>query len=191
MRVTARLLITGAVICALGIPLAAQDPPDPFVAVPPEPPPTALEAFSPSDTLITMGYTELGSVAAGRAIVRVDMRDLRTPAGDGVRGVVVDVIESQTRRDRSFIDVDEVAPLLRGIDAMLDVRSNPTSFDRYELRYVTRGELWLRTVVTPRGAIVYAMQAGRTVRAQAQLEVADLVKLRALFAAAAAKLGTP
>jgi hypothetical protein len=191
MRVTGRLLITGAVICALGIPLAGQDPPDPFVAAPPEPPPTALEAFSPSDTLITMGYTELGSVAAGSAIVRVDVRDLRTPAGDGVRGMTVDVIESQTRRDRSFIDVDEVAPLLRGIDAMLDVRSNPTSFDRYELRYVTRGELWLRTVVTPRGAIVYAMQAGRTVRAQAQLDVADLVKLRALFAAAAAKLGTP
>jgi hypothetical protein len=45
--------------------------------------------------------------------------------------------------------------------------------------------------VTPRGTIVYAMQVGRTARAQAQLEVADLVKLRGLFAAAAARLGTP
>jgi hypothetical protein len=191
MRVVARLLIAGALIGELGIPLAGQAPPDPFVALPPVPPPTALEAFSPSDTLITMGYTELGGVAAGGALVRVDVRELRTPAGDGVRGVAVDVIESETRRDRSFIDVDEIAPLLRGIDAMLEVRANPTSFDRYELRYVTRGELWLRTVVTSRGSIVYAMQAGRTARAQAQLEVADLVKLRGLFAAAAAKLGTP
>jgi hypothetical protein len=48
---------------------------------------------------------------------------------------------------------------------MLEVRANPTSFDRYELRYVTRGELWLRTVVTSRGSIVYAMQAGRAARA--------------------------
>lgn len=191
MRVVARLLIVVTVIGALGIPLAGQDSPDPFAAPPPEPPPTALEAFSPSDTLVTMGYTELGGVAAGGAIVRVDVRELRTTSGDGVRGVTVDVIESQTRRDRSYLDVDEIAPLLRGIDAMLEVRSNPTSFDRYELRYVTRGELWLRTVVTPRGTIVYAMQVGRTARAQAQLEVADLVKLRGLFAAAAARLGTP
>lgn len=183
-------IAAAAVAGALPASLAGQAPADPPVAVlPPEPPPTALEAFNPAGTLVTTGYAELGTVAAAGASVRVDVRELRTAAGDGVRGLTVDVVESQTRRDRSYVDVDEVLPLVQGIDAMLDVRANPTSFDRYELRYVTRGGLRVSTMVTARGTIAYLVEAGRTIRARASLDVADFVKLRGIFAAAAAKLG--
>jgi hypothetical protein len=105
-----------------------------------------------------------------------------------VRGLIVDVTESEYRRERAFVDADEIVELLRGLDALLEVSSNPTTFTNFEVRYTTRGELEVTSFNNSRGSIQYAVQAGRVTTAQAFLSKDALVRLRAMFAAALERL---
>jgi hypothetical protein len=156
---------------------------------PPTPPPaTKMEAFKPTaGSVLTFGYDELG----GAGGVTVDVREMRDTKGGSVRGLVVEVFESQYRKERSFVDADEIPELLKGFDALLEVKSNPTQFKSFEVRYTTRGELQLTAFNNARGNIQYAVQAGRTLRAQSLgLNVESMQKLRTLFEAALQKLST-
>ena len=127
------------------------------------PPATKLEAFSPaSGSLMTMAYDDIGSVGG----VSVDARELRDAQGAAVRGLVVQVYQSEFRQERSFVDADEILELIRGIDALLEVSSNPTKFSKFEVRYTTKGELQLTAYNSTDGTIRYAIQAGRVLKAQ-------------------------
>jgi hypothetical protein len=153
----------------------------------PTPPATKIEAFSPAaGSVLTLGYDDLGSVGG----VSVDVRDMHDSKGGSVRGLVVEVTESQYRKERSFVDVDEVPELLKGFDALLEVKTNPTQFKNFEVRYTTRGELQLTAFNNARGVVLYAVQAGRPLKAESLgLSAADMQKLRGLFDAALQKLG--
>ena len=156
----------------------------PAAATPP-PPATKLEAFRPAaGTVLTIGYDPLGSVGS----ISVNARELRDGKGVSVHGMVVKVTQSQYREERAFVDADELPELLRGIDALLDVSSNPTSFKQFEVRYPTRGELQI-TAFNNRGGIMYAVQTGRITEAQTFISRDELVALRAMFVAAQQKLG--
>lgn len=151
----------------------------------PPPPATRLEAFKPAaGTVMTLGYNDLGRVSG----VSVDARELRDARGAVVRGVVVEVTQSQYREERSFVDSDELPELLKGIDALLAVKSNPTSFQNFEVRYTTKGELQL-TAFNSRGSIQYAVRAGRVTTAQAFLDEDGFRRLRAFFESASDLLG--
>jgi hypothetical protein len=90
----------------------------------------------------------------------------------------------------TIVDADEMPELLKGFDALLGVKSNPTQFNNFEVRYTTRGELQLTAFNTRRGNVSYAVQAGRTLHAQRiGLSADDMQKLRDLFVAASQKLG--
>jgi len=153
-------------------------------------PATKLEGFKPAaGSVVTFGYNNLGRV--GGFGVSVDVREMRDARGVAVRGLVVEVYQGQYREERSFVDADEIPELLKGIDALLDVRANPTSFENYEVRYTTRGELQLTAYNSGKGDIHYAVQAGRVVTAQrTDLSADDMRKLRALFQAALDKLNS-
>ena len=167
---------------------AIAQAPGPQVAAtqPPPPPATKIEGFKPAaGSVLTLGYDELGSVAGISVDVR-EMRDLKSP---GVRGLVVDITESQYRRERSFVDADEIPELLKGFDALLEVKANPTNFKNFEVRYITRGELQLTAFNSSGGSVMFAVQAGRTLKAQrVGLSASDMQKLRGLFEAASQKL---
>jgi len=153
---------------------------------PPPPPATKLEAFKPSaGSVVTLGYDDLGSVRA----VEVDVRELRESSARGTtaRGLLVEVSEGQYRKERSFVDADEIPELLRGIDALLEVKTNPTSFKNFEVRYTTKGELRL-TAFNSGNQIKYAVEAGRGVKAQCFVDVDDMQRLRQMFAAAQTRL---
>src|SRR4051812_28146106 len=116
----------------------AQIPSAAAAQTPPPPPATKIEAFKPAaGSVVTMAYDELGGVSG----ISVDVREFREAARAPVRGLVVEVTESQYREERSFVDADEIPELLRGIDALLGVNSNPTQFESFEVRYTTKGEL--------------------------------------------------
>src|ERR1700737_3348056 len=77
----------------------------------PPPPATRREAFKPSaGSIVTVAYTEMGSVDG----VSVDARELRDSRAGSVRRLLIDVRESEYRRERSFVDADEVPELLKG-----------------------------------------------------------------------------
>jgi hypothetical protein len=145
------------------------------------PPATKLEGFKPAaGAVVTLGYSELGSVSG----VAVDVREMRESSGDTVRGLLVNVTESQYRNERSFVDADEIPELLRGLDALLEVKANPTKFKNFEVRYTTRGELELTAFNNAQGSIRYAVKAGRTLKAQRFLDADDMRKLRGMVQAA-------
>ena len=160
---------------------AAQGPP------PPAPPAaTKMEGFKPAaGSVVVFGYDELGTLGG----ISVDVREMRDARGNGVRGLLVEVTESQYRKEQAFVDADEIPELLKGFDALLEVKTNPTSFKNFEVRYTTKGELQLTAFNSSGGSILYAVQTGRTLKAQrVGLGAADMQKLRALFDAAAQKL---
>jgi hypothetical protein len=151
------------------------------------PPATKIEGFRPAaGSVVTFGYDELGSVTG----VSVDVRELRDAKGGGVRGLLVEVTESEYRKERSFVDADEIPELLKGFDALLEVKENPTTFKNFEVRYTTKGDLQLTAFNSSRGTIMFAVQAGRTLKAQrVGLGVPEMQKLRGMFEAAQQKLG--
>lgn len=172
-----------ALLCVSPVTAGAQAATETRPADPP--PATKLEAFKPAaGTLVTVGYDELGQVSG----ISVDVRELRAERAGAVRGVVVQVRESQYREERSFVDADEVPELLRGIDALLDIRSNPTNFQNFEIRYTTKGELQITAFNDTRGGIRFAVRAGRAVSARTFLDEAALRRLRSMIEAAAQRL---
>lgn len=154
-------------------------------ATAPPPPVTKIEGFKPAvGSVVTLGYTSLGSVPG----VSVEVREIRDSRSTSVRGLLVEVYESQYRDERAFVDADEIPDLLKGIDALLEVKTNPTTFKQFEVRYTTKGELQLTAFNNSRGDISFAVQAGRVSHAQSFIEEAQMRTLRDLFAAAQEKL---
>jgi hypothetical protein len=156
----------------------------PLAATQPAPPPpaTKLEAFKPAaGTLSTMGYHEEGRAGC---CVSVDAREFRDAKGNAVRGLVVDVRESEYRSDRAFVDVDEIPELVKGVDALLGVKENPTKYPSFEVSYKTRGELKITAFNNNKGEIGYAVEAGRVVPAHYFLDPNEMQKFRDLLAQA-------
>ena len=182
--IVALLVVPATLAAQTSIPPAGQV--TPIAAVQPElPPATKLEGFKPVGAVVTLGYDDLG----GAAGVRVEVREMRDAKG-GARGLVVQIMESQARTERSFVDADEIPELLKGLDALLEVKANPTPFKMFEVRYTTRGELRLTAFNNAKGAVQYAVQVGRAQKALRLLEASDLLRLRGLFDAALQKLSS-
>jgi hypothetical protein len=109
--------------------------------------------------------------------------------GTSVRGLVVRVADTDRHEELSFIDEDEIPELLKGFDALLEVRGNPTTFKSFEVRYATRGELVLTVFSTPSGTVLFAVQPGRPLTARrAGLSTAEMLRLRNMFTIGAQKL---
>ncbi len=175
-----------APLCAatLGFAQAAPAPagaPAVAPAAPPPPPATKVEAFRPAaGSIYTLGYNELGNISY---MIEVDARELTDVRGAKVRGVRVEVTETQYRQERALIDADEIPELLRGIDALLAIKTNPTSYENFEVRYTTKGELQISAYGS--GAkIQYAVRAGRVTTATQRINEEGLRKLRGMFDAA-------
>jgi hypothetical protein len=91
------------------------------------------------------------------------------------------------------VDADEIPELIKGFDALMQVKSNPTSFRNFEVRYTTKGELELTAFNSPSSgdAISFAVEAGRISKAQRiGLTLTEMQTLRALFQSAAEKLAS-
>jgi hypothetical protein len=145
-------------------------------------PTTKLEAFAAAaGTVTTFGFTELGSVGS----VAIDVREMRAVGKTPVRGFAVEVTEGFEKSDLAFIDEDEVPALLKGIDALLAVKSNPTTFANFEVSYVTKGKLELTafnaggTAANPQ--LRYLVRAGKETTTTAVLSETNMLKLKELI----------
>jgi hypothetical protein len=161
-------------------PAAPAATPQTAVAAPP-PPATKVEAFRPAaGSLVTLGYNDLGTISYS---IAVDARELTDARGTRVRGVVVTVLENQYRNETAMLDSDELPELIRGIDALLAVKTNPTHYENFEVRYTTKGELRI-TAFGSGDKVSYAVRAGRVTTASTKINEEQLRKLRGMFDAA-------
>src|SRR6185437_11362754 len=89
---------------------AGQEPAAPLLVSAALPPATLLEGFrAPLGAVVTVGRERLGQVHG----ISVEVQDIRDSTGGGARGAVVDV---GSKRAVSYLDIDELPLLIRGID---------------------------------------------------------------------------
>jgi hypothetical protein len=164
----------------------AQQPP--MLVGPPLPPATQIEGFrAPLGSVVTVGYEVLGEVAG----ISVDARELRASTGERVRGVVIEVTVEKVSPEQSYVDVDELPDLLKGMDRLLAVTENPTQFRNFEMHYATKGELELTAWSSHNRGVLFTVEVGRIVKARRErLTAGELQQLRTLVEAAAQKLAT-
>lgn len=192
MRGLRRFAIISALVL-VGAPVGAQvgvspNAPLPLVVQPAPLPATKLEAFQPeTGSIVTVGHELLGAIARGRVFVEV--RDVRDSKGNMAGGATLHLIESQTRDERAFLDVDELSGLLRNLDSLLKFTANPTPFKRFEARFTTRGNLSFVAYSNTAGVIEYALQVNKIPLATIpNIDSADMLKLHALLDQALQKL---
>lgn len=182
------IVVIAVALAGLGTPASAQvqvgvplNVPLPVVVQPAPLPMTKLETFQPeAGAILTVGHEILGAIARGRVFVEV--RDVRDTRGRMAGGASLHIIESTTRDERAFIDLDELPGLLSSLDALLKYTANPTPFKRFEARVTTRGNLSFVAYSNNTGAIEYALQVNKVPLATiTNIESPDMLKLRALL----------
>jgi len=145
------------------------------------PPATKLEAFQPvAGQVTTLGYDQLGLITPGMTVpatLSVDVRQLQGASSGVVRGVVIE-IKTSVHTARSFVDEDELPELIKGIDALLSVKSNPTNFTNFEVKYRTKGDLVLAAFNASGDRIRFAVTAGRILTETRSIDESEMHKFR-------------
>jgi hypothetical protein len=106
--------------------------------------------------VIVKGYTRVGSMSGSRGTAYFTVWEV-TDAGTGRReqGIGIEISDTATNRpdseDRAYVDYDELAPLLKGIDYIMKLNDKVTKLSSYEAQYQTRGGLLLVTFNTTNG----------------------------------------
>lgn len=154
----------------------------------PLPPATKIEAFVPAaGSITTLGFDKLGKLGSF-PFAEVELRELRDAKGAVVRGLLVTVTESQYREESSFVDIDELPELVKGIDAILAINTNATPFQDFQTTYSTRGALSV-VAYTNGKSVRYGVRAGRGIFATApNLESRELLQFRAMVETALSKV---
>ncbi len=157
-----------------------------------QPPKTKLESFqAKTGVVIIKGYTEVGSINGIGGTVSVDAREFIDAANPAAKttGVVIEVAESGRlqRSNRSLIDSDEIASLLKGIDYISSITSSVTKQSAFEAEYRTKGDFKV-TVFSTKQGIEAAVSAGTIGKTSVYLKTDDLQKLKSLINQAKEKL---
>ncbi|PYS81439.1 MAG: hypothetical protein DMF67_16775 [Acidobacteria bacterium] len=191
MKIT-RALASLSFLLALAAACAAQEPqPTPT----PEEFQTKLESLmSETGAVIVKGYTRVRSVNGSRGTAYVTALEVTdAPAGHKEQGLGVEISDAarpDAADEHAYIDYDEIAPLLKGIDYIMRLDSKATKLSRYEAQYRTRGGLVLVTFTTPNGqATAISTEGGR--RARFVLRPVGLAEFRNLVESAKQALDAP
>lgn len=182
-----RLFLVAPFLFLLAATCAAQTPQ-------PEPTPfefeTRLESLmSETGTVIVKGYTRVGSMTGSRGAANFTAWEV-TDAGSGrtERGVGVEISDSTQNRpdfeERAYIDYDELAPLLKGIDQIMKLDDKATKLARFEAQYQTRGGLVLVTFSTQSGGYGVAISTYGGRRPRFVLRPTGLAEFRNLLESA-------
>jgi hypothetical protein len=133
-------------------PPAADNPPQGGMAVvvTPPAPATQLESIQrQTGTVLVRGFTDVAGLRAEDGTsLRVLAVELTDSKGNKAVGLAIE-IRPPSRSERvvlSFIDENEIDPLLAGIDALAKLDHGVTTLTNYEARYRTKGMLELANV---------------------------------------------
>jgi hypothetical protein len=157
-------------------------------------PATKLEAFqSRTGVVLIRGYSTVGTVSLPGREVAVDARELRdgsSPESPLATGVSITIREVGTleRENTSYIDIDEVDALVKGIEYVSGASKDVTKLDQFEVEYRTRGDLRITVFSGRKGKILASISSGTIGRTIAFVDLKELAILHDLILAAKSKL---
>ena len=138
------------------------------------------------ERVIVRGSTTIGSLTGRNGTIRVEAIELREEgSASRVLGVVVTLrgtrqeSEATLVETRSFMDYEEIDPLIRGLDIVAKTDDTITKLANFEAHYTTNGELEIAGFrQTPGGAVAAAVSGGNCDRVRILLSLEELAKLR-------------
>jgi hypothetical protein len=156
-------------------------------------PKTKLEAFEArTGAVIIRGFSTVGTIR-GRyeTSVEIECKEF-TDASSGKRefGVSIEVKQAGRieRKDRAYIDYDEIDSLVKGIEYISKIEKSVTKLDQFQADYKTKGELRVSTFSDDSGKIQTAIHSGQFGGVTAYLSLEDLASFKKLVQQAKEKL---
>ena len=151
--------------------------------------PTKMEALaSRSGFVVVLGFSSIGTVNGMYGTsVEVQARETRLPQTDTVAyGAWVRVTEagSYEKKSASYVDYDEIDPLLRGIDFITRADRSVTRLGSFQAEYRTQGDLTVSTFSSSSGEVLAGITSGEISSAQAFFPLSQLNLVRGLLARA-------
>lgn len=178
------LISLGFVILSLVVfssPVAGQETVEPVLE-----PRTKLEAFQArTGIVIIKGFSRIG-LAEGLegTSIEVESREFRdTGSNSREYGITIEVREAGNtgRRSLTYIDYDEIDPLLKGLEYLNKIDNSVTQLTRFEADYRTRGDLLVSASSGRSGVIRLAISGGVFRRAVSFFRLEDLKVIRGLI----------
>ena len=158
-------------------------------------PKTKLETFlGTSGAVIIRGFTEIGTVG-GKGAARVLAVMLRNATiGEEVKGIVIEVSQpapgSRTAAS-SFVDYDEIAGLIQGIDHVVKVDRSATELAGVEATYTTRGDVAVVVFLDKAGRQQASVRVGPIGARSTSMGMEQLAEFRRLIVLAKGHLDNP
>jgi hypothetical protein len=153
-------------------------------------PKTQLEQFqAKTGSVILKANTQVGTVTDKFAINSIKvfaMEFTNAATGDKSMGVVIEVSKSSSfaQQNNSYVDLEEIDSLLKGIDYIARVDKRSTKFEYLEAIYRTKGDLTISRFTSKTGMMITVQSGGVT----AYFDSKELPKIRDLIQKAQATL---
>ena len=155
-------------------------------------PRTKLEAFlGTGGAVIIRGRTEVGTVGAKDAarVLAVTLRNAST--AEETKGIVIEVSQPSAgsrSAAKSFVDYDEIAGLIQGIDHVVQVDRKGTGFAHVEATYSTRDDVRVLVFFDRAGRQQAFVKVGAK---STSMEMAELAEFKRLILLAKNHLDNP
>ncbi|MDQ5844275.1 MAG: hypothetical protein M3539_03180 [Acidobacteriota bacterium] len=156
-------------------------------------PRTKLETIEAKyERVLVKGFSQIASINARSADVRVDAVELKEmSSGLRATGIVVVLRDDgeRTRENRSFVDYEEIDPLVKALDAVAKVNESVTKLVGFEARYRTLGDFEINVFRQSRtSGTAASVSSGICDKVTALLTLDELERLRAHIIEAKARL---
>jgi len=150
------------------------------------------------EKVVVRGSTTIGFIAGRNGSIRVEAIELKDVGAPVTRvlGVVVTLKEANRPEAepgqgeiRSFMDYEEIDPLLKGLDTVAKTDDTITKLANFEAHYTTKGQLEIAGFrQTPGGAVGAAVSGGDCDRVRILLSLEELSKFRYMISQAKTRL---
>ena len=158
-------------------------------------PKTKLEAFlGTTGTVLIRGRTEVGTVGAKGAtrVLAVTLRNAST--AEEVKGIVIEISQPSVGSNsaaRSFVDYDEIAGLIQGIDQVVQVDRKAIELAQVEATYSTRDDVRVLVLFDKTGRQQAFVRVGTVGAKSTSLGMAELAEFKRLILLAKNHLDDP
>jgi hypothetical protein len=154
---------------------------------------TRLEEFeAKAQTVVIKGSTRVAILNTSSGSARVEALELRD-TGDSTRasGVAITLKDSTRQSNaesRSYIDYEEIDPLIKGLDSVARSDETITKLTSFEARYRTRGDFEITVFRQTSGGTAATLSSGAFDRVAISLSLDELGKLRWMILQAKVRL---